>query len=183
MVRGRIWCAAAVVLLASGCAKENEPVALPAMAPVPNGAVAASAGGACGMLDFAVIEEHAGVRFDVAAASERGDSHTCVLRVGRESLPELTLSVSKTSLDKAAFTADMVPDKAEKVAGLGQEAYRRTVAASGKNGPAAEVGWLADESRLAVLHYTLPPDTERAAAEELTGKLADLAKTIQVAPL
>ncbi|MER7165933.1 hypothetical protein ABT336_07645 [Micromonospora sp. NPDC000207] len=187
-MRGRVWWVAAVVLLATGCAQESdERVTKPPVPPMdtPQGVAepAASAGGACELLDFAKIEEHAGVRFDVAAAGERNGSHTCVVRAGQDDLPELTLSVSKTSLDRASFAADVVPQQAETVSGLGQQAYRRTVAASDGDGPVAEVGWLADQGRLAILRYTLPADAERSAAQELAGKLTELAKSVEVKPL
>ncbi|GGM26771.1 hypothetical protein [Micromonospora yangpuensis] len=182
-MRGRVWIAGAAVLLVSGCAAKDdaEPVAVPPVGQVTIPVEAAAAGGACRLLDFAVIEEHTGIRFEVAAASERTDTQTCVVRTGQESLPELTLSVSETAVDKETFTADVVPSRAEKVTDLGEQAYRRTLAASGDDGAAAEVGWLAGKGRLAVLRCTLPPETDRAADELATG-LADLARTVDLTP-
>ncbi|MFV2111355.1 hypothetical protein ACFHW0_03310 [Micromonospora sp. LOL_025] len=176
-MRGRVASGMAV-LLVTGCGTQAETVAVPPPAPVTVDVAAASSGGACRLLDFGVIEQHAGVRFDVAAASATGDSHTCVVRAGREALPELTLTVTRTSIDAATFTADVVPEKAAKVSGLGQRAYRRTTSAKGAVGPVAEVGWLAAEGRLATLRYATLRDADRAKAEKLTTALVALARQL-----
>lgn len=183
IVRGRIVGAGVAVLLATGCGAEAEPVAVPPPAPIAIDVAAASSGGACRLLDFGVIEQHAGFRFDVAAASETGDSHTCVVRAEQATLPELALTVTETSIDAATFTADVVPEKATKVTGLGQKAYRRTTSAKGALGPVAEVGWLAAEGRLATLRYTAPPDTAKSDADKLTDALIALAKQLDTRAL
>lgn len=175
-MHGRIFLAGVAMLLLAGCAEKAEPV--PQVAPPLVEVPAASAGGACRLLDFAVIEERTGVRFDIAAASEHDDSHTCVVRSQRASFPELTLTVTETSVDVPTFTADLVPDGARKVSGLGRSAYRRTMAPARKHGPAAEVGWLSTEGRLATLRYTYQPKADRASAEKLTTKLVGLAKEV-----
>ncbi|MEU4771956.1 hypothetical protein [Micromonospora sp. NPDC023644] len=174
-MRGRMVGAGVTVLLVTGCGAQAEPVAVPPPAPVAVEVAAASSGGACRLLDFGVIEQHAGVRFDVAAASATGDSHTCVVRAGRATLPELTLTVTETSIDAATFASDVVPEKAAKVSGLGQRAYRRTTSAKGALGPVVEVGWLAAEGRLATLRYATPGDAGKAEAEKLTTALVALA--------
>ncbi|MEU4778143.1 hypothetical protein [Micromonospora sp. NPDC023633] len=175
-MRGRMVGAGVTVLLVTGCGAEAEPVAVPPPAPV--AVAAASSGGACRLLDFGVIEQHAGFRFDVAAAGATGDSHTCVVRVGRATLPELTLTVTETSIDAATFASDVVPEKAAKVSGLGQRAYRRTTSAKGALGPVVEVGWLAAEGRLATLRYATPGDAGKAEAEKLTTALVALARQL-----
>ncbi|PYC71962.1 hypothetical protein C7C45_10020 [Micromonospora arborensis] len=182
-MRGRIVVVGLAGLLVSGCAAEAEPVAVPPPAPIAVDVAAASSGGACRLLDFTVIEQLVKVRFDVAAASEQGDTHTCVVRAGSAALPELTLSVSETTIDKTTFAADVVPDKAAKVTGLGQQAYRRTTAAASGHGPVAEVGWLATDGRLATVSWTGARGSERAAAEKLTGDLAALAKKVDTRAL
>ncbi|MGK5444427.1 hypothetical protein ACSNN7_21760 [Micromonospora sp. URMC 105] len=174
----RIWLTASAVLLTAGCGAQPRPVAVPPVEPVTVEVAAASSGGACRLLDFAVIEEHTGVRFDVAAASDKGDTHTCVVRSGSAALPELTLTVTDTSIDVATFNADVLPGGTTKVSKLGQVAYRRTLAKTAKQGPVAEVGWLATEDRLATLRWTCAPRAAKAEAEELTGKLVALAKKI-----
>ncbi|MFI5929035.1 hypothetical protein ACIA3K_24100 [Micromonospora sp. NPDC051543] len=181
-MRGRIVVAGLAGLLVSGCAAEAGSVAVPPPAPVALDVSAASSGGACRLLDFAVIEQIVKVRFDVAAASERNDTHTCVVRAERAALPELMLSVSETSIDKTTFGADVVPDKATKITGLGQQAYRRTAAAGGGHGPVAEVGWLATDGRLATLTWT-GAKGERTAADKLAAELIALAKKVDTRAL
>ncbi|MEU5720357.1 hypothetical protein ABZ783_00830 [Micromonospora sp. NPDC047738] len=174
----RTWLAASAVLLTAGCAAEATPVALPPAAPAPVEVAAASSGGACRLLDFGVIAKHTGVRFDVAAAVEQGDTHVCVVRAERKLLPELTLTVTETSIDTSGFTQDVLPRGATKVSKLGKIAYRQKLPKSGKTGPGAEVGWLATEGRLATLRWTCPAGTDPAEAEQLTGKLVNLAKAV-----
>ncbi|MEV4478600.1 hypothetical protein [Micromonospora coxensis] len=174
-MRTRLCLAVATTLLTAGCAGDPAPVAVPPVEPVTVEVAAASSGGACTLLDFGVIEEHTGVRFDVAAASDRKDTRTCVVRAEGATLPELTLTVTDTSIDVATFTADVQPKGAAKVSKLGRAAYRRTVAKTAKQGPAAEVGWLATDKRLVTLRWTCERGAAKADAEELTGKLVDLA--------
>lgn len=182
-MHGRIWLAGAAVVLTAGCATEAGPVTVPAAEPVTVEVAAASSGGACRLLDFAVIAKHTGGRFDVAAASERGDTHACVVRAERATLPELTLTVTETSIDKSTFTMDVLPDGATKVTKLGKIAYRRTLPKTAKVGPAAEVGWLGTEGRLAILRWTCPRGTDKATVEAVAGKLVDLAKTVDTRAL
>ncbi|SIR45256.1 hypothetical protein [Micromonospora avicenniae] len=182
-MRSRILLVVAAVLSTAGCATEREPVELPPPAPMAVDVAAASSGGACRLLDFAVIEQLVKVRFDVAAASERGDTHTCVVRGGRATLPELTLTATETSMDKATFVADVVPDSASKVSGLGEQAYRRTVGAADGHGPVAEVGWLSADGRLAVLRWTTEKGTAKSAAEKVAVQLTALAKKVDTRAL
>ncbi|RLP94181.1 hypothetical protein [Micromonospora sp. CV4] len=182
-MRGRIVVAGLAGLLVSGCAAEVEPVAVPPPAPIAVDVAAASSGGACRLLDFTVIEQLVKVRFDVAAASERGDTYTCVVRTERATLPELTLSVTDAKIDKTTFGADVVPDKAAKVTAVGQQAYRRTLAAASGHGPVAEVGWLTTEGRLATLSWTAARGAERSAVEKVTGDLVALAKKVDTRAL
>ncbi|MEU2611689.1 hypothetical protein ABZ570_08915 [Micromonospora sp. NPDC007271] len=182
-VQARIWLAASAVLLTAGCAAEVTPVALPPAAPPPVAAAAASSGGACRLLDFGVIAKHTGAHFDVAAAVDRGDTHTCVLRAEAALLPELTLIVTETSIDTSGFTEDVLPRGATKISKLGKVAYRQKLPKTGKAGPGAEVGWLATEGRLAILRWTCPAGTDPAEAEKMAGKLVNLAKAVDTRQL
>ncbi|MFG2055077.1 hypothetical protein ACGFI9_13690 [Micromonospora sp. NPDC048930] len=182
-MRARTWLLASAVLLTAGCAAERPPVAVPAAAPAPVEPAAASSGGACRLLDFGVIAKHTGGKFDVAAAVDKGDTHTCVVRAEQSLLPELALTVTDTSIDASGFSMDVLPRGAKKVTKLGKIAYRRTVPKSGKAGPAAEVGWLATEGRLATLRWTCPPGTATAQADKLATKLVDLAKALDTRKL
>ncbi|MFU8871352.1 hypothetical protein [Micromonospora sp. SL4-19] len=177
-VQARIWFAGAAVLLTAGCAAEAPRVAVPAAEPSTVEVAAASSGGACRLLDFGVIAKHTGGQFDVAASVERGDTHTCVVRAEGALLPELTLTVTDTSLDTSSFTMDVQPRGAKKVAKLGKIAYRQTLPKTGKVGPSAEVGWLATEGRLATLRWTCPRGADEAEAEQVAGTLVNLAKAV-----
>ncbi len=182
-MHARIWLATSAVLLIAGCAAEAPQVELPAVTPVPVEVAAASSGGACRLLDFGVIAEHTGARFDVAAAVDRGDTHTCVLRAEAALLPELTFSVTETSIDASGFTQDVLPRGATKVSKLGKIAYRQHLPKTGKAGPVAEVGWLATEGRLATLRWTCAHGANAAEAEKMAGKLVDLAKVVDTRQL
>ncbi len=177
-MHARTWLVASAVFLTTGCASERPPVAVPAAEPVTVQVGAASSGGACRLLDFAVIAKHTGGTFDVAAAVDKGDTHTCVVRAAQALLPELTLTVTDTSIDTSSFSVDVLPRGAKKIAKLGKIAYQRTVPKSGKAGPAAEVGWLAAEGRLVTLRWNCPPGTGAAEAEKLAAKLVDLGKVV-----
>lgn len=166
---------------AAGCGDEAEAKAPPAPAPVLATFPAASAGGVCGLLDFDAIEEALGTRFDVAAASKHKDTDTCMVQANGAPRPDLMLSVTETAADTATFSSEVAPDGAKSVKGLGKAAYRTTRAASGKNGPGAEVGWLTGDKRLITLRYTCVADEPKATAEELSVKLVELAKVVDKA--
>lgn len=177
-MHARTGLAAVVVLLTAGCATEAPRVAVPAAAPAPVAAEAASSGGACRLLDFAVIAKQTGAAFDVAAAADKGDTHTCVVRAERALLPELTLTVTDTSIDTAGFTMDVLPRGAKKVTRLGKIAYKQTLPKAGRSGPAAEVGWLATEGRLVTLRWTGTRNGTAAQAEKMAVRLVALAKAL-----
>ncbi|MGC4895864.1 hypothetical protein [Micromonospora sp. DT31] len=177
-MRARTWLAVPAVLLAAGCADDASPVAVPAASRPAVVAAAASSGGACRLLDFAVIAEHTGGAFDVAAATDRGDTHTCVVRARGAALPELTLAVTDTSIDATTFAADVRPRGAAKVTKLGKTAYRRTLPKAAGTGPVAEVGWLAAGDQLVSLRWTSPRGTAPAEVEKTGGKLVALAKVV-----
>ncbi|MFE9691230.1 hypothetical protein [Micromonospora sp. NPDC005806] len=176
-VRAWIWLSGATVVLTAGCASEA-PVVVPAAEPAAVEVAAASSGGACRLLDFGVIAQQTGGKFDVAAAVDKGDTHTCVVRAERALLPELTLSVTDTSIDTTTFTLDVLPRGAKKITKLGKIAYRQTLPKTAKVGPAAEVGWLATEGRLVTLRWTCPKGTDEAEAEKVGGRLVTLAKAL-----
>ncbi|SCF30790.1 hypothetical protein GA0074695_5410 [Micromonospora viridifaciens] len=182
-MRARTLLVASAVLLTAGCAAEAPQVALPAAEPAPVEVAAASSGGACRLLDFGAIAQHTGAHFDVAAAVEQGDTHTCVVRAEAALLPELTLTVTDTSIDTSGFTQDVLPRGATKVSKLGKVAYRQKLPKTGKAGPGVEVGWLATEGRLATLRWTCPAGTDPAETEKMAGKLVDLARALDTRQL
>lgn len=183
-VGGRVLLVAAVACAATasvaGCAKPeaDSPRAAP---PVATGWPASVSGGACRMLDYAAIEAALKVRFDVAAASERGKTQTCVVRHQEATHPELTFAISATSADASVFKSTVMPSKAKSVSGLGKAAYRALIAAGKKDGPGVEVGWLSGDKRMRSLRFVFPPGTDTAEADALVGPLVEFAKKIDKA--
>src|SRR5262245_51754034 len=51
---------------------------------------AAAAGGACQLLDYGVIMESTGVRFDTAGASQNAETYTCAVTQAGVTYPDLT---------------------------------------------------------------------------------------------
>jgi hypothetical protein len=163
------WLGIGLLALTAGCGSEAVATAPPST-PAPAAAVpaAAAAGGACALLDYAVIEKTLGIRFDVAAASQHKQTSTCVLQAQDATRPDLTLSTTKTSADSEIFNDEVKPDGAQTVKGLGTAAYQQTTKAH------IEFGWLTKDKRLITLRYTQAPGQPNPAAT----KLLALAKTI-----
>jgi hypothetical protein len=181
-VRGRLCLIGAGLLTLSGCG-EAAATARPAPAPVVVDLPAASAGGACALLDYAVIERATGARFDVSAASRHRQTYSCVLRTEEADHPDLALSVTETSADASVFKADVVPSGGQTVTGLGKAAYRQTVSPGKNVGAAVEVGWLSADGRLVSLRYTFAAGQDRAVADAFATKLIALAKKIDTGKL
>lgn len=139
---------------------------------------AAAEGGACQLLEYPVIEQILGARFDVAAATRRKDSYTCVVRATEASHPDLVLTVTPTTVDTSVFRDTVVPKGAKAVGKLGKAAYRVAVAPAAGQGPGLEVGWLTGDERLVTLRYTLRAGAQKASADALVPRLIDLAKKI-----
>ncbi|MEV4760228.1 hypothetical protein AB0J86_34715 [Micromonospora sp. NPDC049559] len=179
-MRARLCLIGASLLVLAGCAQDpaaDRPVLGP---PEAVELPAASAGGACAALDFAVVEQATGARFDVSAASQVRQTHTCVLRSQETTQPELALSVTRSSSDAQGFKTDMVPQGAKAVSGLGKAAYRQTSAPARGAGPAVEVGWLSNDGRLVIMRYTFPADQNPDDADAFAEKLVELAKKLDV---
>jgi hypothetical protein len=170
----------AVLLLATGC--ENplaspDPDASPPPLTIERPA-AASAGGACQLLDYTVVEQAIGVRFEVAAAAQQDATYTCVLQQAAASLPDLLLVVTSSNVDTSIFRNTMTPRGAAAVAGLGKVGYRITGTPGPGRGPIVEVGWLSGNNRLMTLRFTTIAGTTPAAATETGLKLVELAKKV-----
>jgi hypothetical protein len=177
-VRARlIALGAAAALALAGCTEEPAPAAPPPVTVVEP--PAASAGGACVLWDYAFIEERTGVRFTVAAGDQVDDTATCVVQTESGAAPSLVLTVvDRTSADAALFTAELMPEKATKVKGLGRAGYRLVEAARKGTGPSIEVGWLSQAQQLQSLRFTLAAGAPADAVTDMTNRLVDMAKTM-----
>jgi len=161
----------------TGCTKAAAEAPPPAP-PVATQWPAAAAGGACRLLDYATIEAAIKVRFDVAAASQQGDTFTCVVQHSDASHPDLTLAVTATTADPSVFRSTIVPKEAKPVSGLGKSAYQVRLPASKKQGPGVEVGWLSANKRLMTLRFTFPPGADSAEVGAVSTGLIALAKKV-----
>jgi hypothetical protein len=179
VLRGRVWLTGAGLLALVGCdgnAAGTGPEPTPFVLSVEP---AAQAGGACRILDYAVIKQTTGVQFTVAMATTHRSTQTCVLQAGAESRPDLTLSVTPTTADPGVFADSMAPAGAQSLRGLGKAAYRITNPARGDHGASVEVGWLSADRRLISLRFTFAAGQERPAADAIAPKLLALAKKVE----
>lgn len=184
------------VLGLAGCGTAPEPptiVGAPPSSAPPSGAPSAlkpsrwppsAAGGACPMLDYAVVEQAIGVSFEVAAGGQQDATQTCVLQLAGATSPDLTLAVTPSGADAAVFRSTVMPKGAAQLTGLGKAGYQSPVAAApdAGRGPGAEIGWLSGDNRILVLRATLAADADPQAAADLGGRLVELAKTLEQPP-
>ncbi|GIF77353.1 hypothetical protein Asi02nite_68710 [Asanoa siamensis] len=182
--RRTLACLAATATLTAtlgmaACA-DDDPAPQRITSPVRTNFPAAMAGGACVYFDYAAIEKAIGVRFGISAASKSGDTTTCVVQPqDGGDLPDLALTISKTTADAEIFKSDVVPDKgATAVKGLGLAAYQSPIAATDKTGPGLEVCWLTKDKRLMSLRFTSIADSP-APPKTLGPQLVTLAKQVE----
>ncbi|MEN3306539.1 MAG: hypothetical protein V7603_2741 [Micromonosporaceae bacterium] len=152
----------------------------PQAGPSPTRWPAATAGGACQLLDFDQIASVVGTSFDVAAASQTGATYTCVVEQTRAKLPDLSLSVTSTQADVGIFKSTVVPAGAAAVADLGKSGYSATVPPAAGAGPGVEVGWLSGNQRLITLRLRTPAGSTTAGTAALLPKLVTLARQIDM---
>jgi hypothetical protein len=153
-----------------------EHAAVPARSP--ERSPAATAGGACQLLDFYAVEELIGIHFDVAASSVRDATATCVLRHTTTAYPDLTLAITTTSGTAEVFRATAVPAGSTAVDGVGLAAYQivREPSDASAGGPSVELGWLSRGNRLYLVRYRCGPQAQRSTADDMAKHLVDLAK-------
>lgn len=132
----------------------------------------------CKLLSYEIAERATGVEFDIAAAGKHQKASTCVLQVYGHAYPDLTLTVSATDADAKHFYDNAAPDGAKRVDKLGEAAYQALIGAKGKAGPAAEVGWLADDS-IVTLRHTHEAGVSDDQARVTASKLVTLARQVQ----
>jgi hypothetical protein len=171
---------ALTLVTAAGCANADaHPQTTAASVPSPVRLPAETAGGACYLLDYDVIEQIVGTSFDVAAASEANDTFTCVLQQAKDaSYPDLTLAVSATDADATTFKSTVQPKGAAPVTELGKIGYTVTLPPTADAGPTIEVGWLSGNSRILIVRYRFPATATPDDVGALTPKVVALAKKI-----
>ncbi|WP_430783809.1 hypothetical protein [Actinoplanes sp. G11-F43] len=172
----------AVVLFAvSGCTSDQEkPVVVePAPSEPAVEVPAASAGGACILWDYDLIEQMLGIRFEVAASDQVDDTSSCVVQKLDKPWPDLSLSVVETTAANAeVFLDDRMPAKATKLKGLGRAAYRYYGKPAGEHGISSEIGWLSEAKQLQTIRLTFPKGTTGAQAKTMDAGMLDLAKAL-----
>lgn len=178
-MRARFCLIGAGVLVLTGCGQGAAARPLADPTPVVVDFPASSAGGACELIEYPMVERAVGARFNVSAATELDGTESCVLRDEKVALPDLALSVTPTAADPAIFKQEAVPSGGQSVPGLGKSAYRLTSAPAKGKPAVAEVGWLSGDGRLITLHYTCASGANRAVADALAPKLVALAKLIE----
>jgi hypothetical protein len=168
---------AALALLAGLTAGCDEDSAADPVGGWPIGA----AGRACQLLEYATVEAALGTAFDTAGGATSESTYTCVLTVGGQDYPDLTLAVSPSSIDELIFTTTVNPSNSVPVAELGRIAYSLQRPAADGQGPGVEVGWLSASGRLLMLRYTFAADAPAEAVAALTAKLVAFAQQIDAA--
>ncbi|MET7399849.1 hypothetical protein ABZS66_40830 [Dactylosporangium sp. NPDC005572] len=146
-------------------------------------APAAASGGACQLLDFAMVNAKLGLDLSVAASATQDNTFTCVLQASGASYPDLVLSVSATTIGADVFASMVQPKDATPVPGLGVVGYQMPTPAAASAGPGVEVGWLAGNKRIIELSLRFAPGTPDEKASEAIPKVVELAKLIDLSSL
>jgi hypothetical protein len=139
----------------------------------------AAAGRACQFLNYDIVAETIGVRFDTAGGASKDETYSCALTQAENAFPDLTLAVTETEADEVIFIATMIPSGATRIADLGRVGYRIGFPSARGAGPGIEVGWLSTYGRLMIMRFTLPAGTTSAEVQKFIPKLVALAKTIE----
>lgn len=130
-------------------------------------------------VDGGRVTRHLGIGFDVAAGGRQDTTLSCALTRSASHLPYLTFAMTPTTIDSVVFSGAVKPAGAYVVPDIGVIAYRTTVAATEAAGPGIEVVWLSNAGRLVVLEYVCEVAATPEQVEELTGKLLDLARSVE----
>jgi hypothetical protein len=188
MRRRRVAAALLLPLLAlTGCkitnAAASTPSAHPSISMAPSVGPpppAAMAGGACLLLVFDTINNDLGSTFDTAGSADKGGTYTCVVQAGSDARPNLTLSITATTLTTTDFTATVVPASTKPVTQLGKIGYIKHIAPAGTTGPAIEIGWLSGNERLIIMRYSMASSSTDADATDAEAGMIKLARTVDV---
>ncbi len=142
---------------------------------------AGAAGVMCQLLEYDVVADKLGIRFDTAGGASQDDTLTCALTQAGEDYPYLTLALTPSAIDTTIFASDATPAGAVAVPELGTAAYQLAVAAADPAGPAVEVCWLSTTGRMMIMRYAFDLSATGEDVETLTPKLLALAKQIEKA--
>ncbi len=86
---------------------------------------------------------------------------TCALTEKNRPFPYLTLALTPTTIDSVVFTDSVKPAGAYAMPDLGVIAYRMTSPAAEGTGPALDLVWLSESSRLMNLRYGFAPSADQ----------------------
>jgi len=165
----RVWLAVAVLAflpLVSACDKGAS--ASPSWG-------AAGAGRLCPLLDYGVVQQTLGVKFDTAAGGQKDETVTCAVTQSGHEYPFLTVAAAGTNADTLIFEAIVVPSGATGLTGVGVIAYQLMLPPVSGSGPGVEIGWLSASHRLIVLRYVFPPNTPDSDVAAFMPKLVAFA--------
>jgi hypothetical protein len=140
---------------------------------------AAASGIACQLVEYGIVDEALGIRFDTAGGARQDDTVTCALTQAAGPYPYLTLAVTPTSVSDLIFNATLTPSGSTAVPELGRTGYQAAIAAKDGSGPGVELCWLSPTLRLVVLRYIFPATAAPTDITALTAKLVALAKQIE----
>lgn len=151
----------ALLLTGSGCGADT---------PSTPGPLAAEAGRACQVVEFAVVNPILGTAFDAAGGAQAESTYACALTRAGQDLPRLTFTITASAVDVLLYTALVRPDGVTEVPELGRYAYEA-------DGPdVVEIHWLSAQPHIATLSYALPAG---AAPETIRAQLVELARAVE----
>ena len=136
---------------------------------------AAGAGRLCPLLDYGVVEQNLGVKFDTAAGGQKDETVTCAVTQSGHDYPFLTVAAAGTNADTLIFEAIVVPSGATGLTGVGVIAYQLMLPPVSGSGPGVEIGWLSKSHRLIVLRYVFAPNTPDSDVAAFVPKLVAFA--------
>ena len=172
--------AALFVLILGGCSRLAEANTAPS--PPSYDWPAEAAGLACGLLDFGTVAKELGTAFDTAGGAQVDNTVTCVVTRRGQDYPELSVSLSASSVDDLLYAYSIEPAGATPVQKLGRAAYLLEIAADSRHGPGLEYGWLSAKPRLGVVRYTFAPGAQQADVDAMAPKLLTLAQRVEKTP-
>jgi hypothetical protein len=170
------------VLLLGGCGRIEAANADSPPSPPSYYWPAAAAGPACGLLDFGTVASELGTAFDTAGGAQVDNTVTCAVTQAGHDYPELSVSLSGSTVDDLLYAYSIEPAGATPVKKLGRAAYLLEIAADAHHGPGLEYGWLSAKPRLGVVRYTFATGAQQADVDAMAPKLLKLAQRVEKTP-